>query len=142
MGITVMDRDAAGEKKSYMIRKMADLLRAGATMLSESCPVCGSPLFKLRSGEIICPVHGRVHVVRSDEEVSRVTLTSVLDSLENAMTKRIQEAVKNLDKKGSDEEDLRNIVLMLEVLERVERVKKAIQPSTLSASEKKEKKSS
>jgi UPF0148 protein len=36
------------------VRKMAKLLSAGATMLSKSCPNCGSPLFKLKNGKILC----------------------------------------------------------------------------------------
>jgi UPF0148 protein len=32
---------------------MADLLKSGATMLSDICPNCGSPLFKIK-GEIFC----------------------------------------------------------------------------------------
>nr|MDO8100273.1 Sjogren's syndrome/scleroderma autoantigen 1 family protein [Candidatus Njordarchaeota archaeon] len=32
-----------------VIRKMAESLRAGATMLSDNCPVCNSPLFRLKS---------------------------------------------------------------------------------------------
>ena len=33
---------------------MAKMLSAGATMLSRSCPDCGSPLFKLKDGKILC----------------------------------------------------------------------------------------
>jgi UPF0148 protein len=32
---------------------MADLLKSGATMLSDICPNCGSPLFKIK-GETFC----------------------------------------------------------------------------------------
>jgi len=31
-----------------IIRKMAESLRAGATMLPDNCPVCNSPLFRLK----------------------------------------------------------------------------------------------
>ena len=139
-----MIRDMSRDEKTGMIKKMADLLRAGATMLGESCPACGSPLFRLRSGEIVCPIHGRVHVVRSDEEISKVTLSSVLDNLENVMTRRIQDAIDNLNKSRElgNEEDLRNIVLMLEIIERIERVKKTLQPSMISTGKDKEKKTS
>ncbi|MGD2142812.1 MAG: Sjogren's syndrome/scleroderma autoantigen 1 family protein, partial [Candidatus Bathyarchaeota archaeon] len=36
------------------MKSMAELLRSGATMLSRSCPECDSPLFKLKSGDIVC----------------------------------------------------------------------------------------
>jgi len=37
---------------------MAELLSAGATMLSKSCPNCGSPLFRLKDGKILCATCG------------------------------------------------------------------------------------
>jgi len=52
------------EERALAIKRMTELLRGGATMLGEHCPLCGSPLFRLRSGEIVCPVHGRVVVAR------------------------------------------------------------------------------
>jgi UPF0148 protein len=36
------------------VKKMAEALRSGATMLAEPCPTCGSPLFRFRSGEVKC----------------------------------------------------------------------------------------
>ena len=35
------------------IKKMAELLRSGATMLQDACPVCNSPLFKV-DGKTLC----------------------------------------------------------------------------------------
>lgn len=35
------------------VRRMADLLKSGATMLSDVCPNCGSPLFRVK-GETFC----------------------------------------------------------------------------------------
>lgn len=36
-------------------REMVNLLRSGATMLADQCPTCGGILFRLRSGEVVCP---------------------------------------------------------------------------------------
>lgn len=36
------------------VKKMAEALRAGATMLAEPCPNCSAPLFRFRSGEVRC----------------------------------------------------------------------------------------
>ncbi|MGB9827837.1 hypothetical protein IMZ38_03575 [Thermosphaera chiliense] len=111
-----------GERKDYT-KIMAEYLKAGATMLSLTCPVegCGLPLFKLRSGEIVCAVHGKVHLVKSDEEVKeireRITLIGVLDKLE--------EKTLNIIKEQSESEDVdpREIIGWLEVLERIRRLK-------------------
>ncbi|HDD25776.1 MAG TPA: hypothetical protein ENF75_01645 [Acidilobales archaeon] len=106
---------------------MADLLRAGARMLSETCPVCNSPLFRLRSGEVVCPIHGRVLIVKSESEVVTASTSAVLDSLETAIVRILSGKVKELA--GSKEvgyEEARDIVMWLEALERIRRVKALI----------------
>jgi UPF0148 protein len=110
------------ERKDHT-RIMAEYLKAGATMLSLTCPVegCGLPLFKLRTGEIVCVAHGKVLLVRSDEEVKeireRITMISVLDKLE--------EKTLNIIREQSEGEDVdpREIIGWLEVLERIRRLK-------------------
>jgi UPF0148 protein len=57
-------------KRENAIRKAAELMRSGGVMLADVCTVCGSPLFKMPSGEIICPIHGRVMLVKTEEEVA------------------------------------------------------------------------
>lgn len=54
------------------VKKMADMLRRGAAMLSEQCPVCSSPLFKLHD-EIFCvKCNRRVVIVKEGEEAPQV----------------------------------------------------------------------
>jgi len=102
-----------------VVRKMADLLRAGATMLPERCPICGLPLFRLRSGEVVCPVHGRVYIVRDESEVSKVTVQGVLEELERVVAARISEA---LEAARRGEPRARELSEWLDVLERTERI--------------------
>ncbi len=61
-----------------VVKKMAVLLMQGAVMLQETCPLDGLPLFRLRSGEIVCPVHGRVMIVSSEREARDVEVEEVL----------------------------------------------------------------
>jgi uncharacterized Zn finger protein (UPF0148 family) len=35
------------------VKRMSDLLKSGATMLSDICPNCGNPLFKVK-GDVFC----------------------------------------------------------------------------------------
>ncbi len=107
------------QRSPDVVKKMADLLRAGATMLSERCPVCGLPLFRLRSGEVVCPVHGRVYIVRDESEVSRVTVQGVLEELEKVVATRISESLEAA-KRG--EPRARELSEWLDVLERTERI--------------------
>lgn len=102
---------------------MAELLKSGATMLADICPVegCNLPLFKLKSGEIVCPVHGRVYVVKTDEEAkeiySKTYLRYILDQLEQVALRTISTLIRSPDTDPTD------FIKWLEVLERVERLK-------------------
>jgi len=113
------------------VKKMAELLKSGAAMLAETCPVkgCNLPLFKLKSGEVVCPVHGRVYLVKTDEEAkmieSEVGIRSTLDKLEQAVLKAIN------DKLSYREFDTSDLINYLEILERIYRIRSMIrkQPS-------------
>ncbi len=111
---------------------MSELLRAGAVMLSESCPICSLPLFKLRSGEVICPTHGRVQIVKSDDEVLSITTTASLDGLERVAVNAINKLRMELEGGNSELGDLnviRALDAWLNVLERVRRLKIIIKHS-------------
>lgn len=109
-----------------LVKKMADLLKTGATMLAETCPVegCRLPLFKLKSGETLCPVHGKVHIVKTDEEALKIreelTLKTTLDRLEELVIRSIYSRVEN------DELNTSELIELLEILERIYRIKSHI----------------
>jgi len=100
---------------------MADLLRAGAAMLAERCPVCGLPLFRLKSGEVICPQHGRVFIVKTESEYRKVSAQSVLEELEKLATKKVGELISKLEKEHS-KEAISELREWLSILEQVERL--------------------
>lgn len=105
------------------IKIMAELLKSGAVMLAETCPVegCNLPLFKLKSGEVVCPLHGRIHVVKTDEEVkevySRAALSMLLEKVETTAIRAIDSLISEPDIDSTE------IIKWLEVLERVARLK-------------------
>ncbi len=112
--------------KQDPVKKMAELLKMGALMLSETCPVkgCNLPLFKMPSGEIICPVHGRVYIVRTEEEAVEVTKTvamsQVLDSLEDKVLRILDASIREEYPEPTD------LIKWLEVLERIRRLKEGL----------------
>lgn len=75
------------------MKKMVALLQRGAVMLSEACPLCGLPLFRLKSGEVVCPVHGRVVIVSSDEEAREVEVEEIVKRVEYEAAKRLAMAL-------------------------------------------------
>ena len=51
------------------IKRMADLLIQGATLTDLSCPVCASPLFRLKDGTLWCAKdEKKVVIVKEGEE--------------------------------------------------------------------------
>ncbi|MCC6003194.1 MAG: hypothetical protein LM590_02525 [Thermofilum sp.] len=86
----------ASDEKEVLAR-MASLLKSGATMLETLCPTCKVPLFRLRSGEVVCPRCGQRYViVSSDEEESRVRTNMVLSGLEQAAVQKINALIMSL----------------------------------------------
>jgi len=69
---------------------MAELLKSGATMLSESCPECTSPLFKVGS-EIICAKCNKPVVIIKATEEGKVVGSRVLEDLEQTILSKINE---------------------------------------------------
>jgi len=107
------------------VKKMAELLKGGATMLAETCPVqgCNLPLFRLRTGEILCPIHGKVYIVKTEEEEKRVreelTVKTILNRLEKYVLTILNTYIENKTL------STRELIEWLEVLERIYRIKNA-----------------
>ena len=106
------------------LKKMAELLRSGATMLKESCPICGLPLFKLKSGEVVCPIHGPIKVVSSEAEAISAVTESVLNSLEKIISRKINDIIMEVAQGNEDLLDYAKYLReLIDLLERIRRVK-------------------
>jgi UPF0148 protein len=125
MGVDMVE-EIDRETRELALRKAVELMRSGATLLSEVCPVCKSPLLKLRSGEIVCPIHGRVMVVKTEEEIAEAGVLGTLTELEKRVARILGTYVRKIDKEGSTYEDARDIVYWLDALERIERIKQVL----------------
>ena len=80
------------------IKKMAELLKSGATMLQDTCPECNTPLFR-KGKDTFCPKCNRpVVIIQSAEDETRLVTDKVLESSEQTLFAKIQEvniAMKN-----------------------------------------------
>lgn len=80
------------------VKRMAELLKSGATMLQETCPECGTPLFR-KGNETFCPKCNRpVVIIQSAEQETRLAADRVLETSEQTVLLKIQEvnlAMKN-----------------------------------------------
>jgi UPF0148 protein len=76
---------------SIEVKKMAELLKSGATMLPETCPECGTPLFR-RGSETFCPKCNKpVVIIRSAAQETRLKSERILDDSEQTLLAKIQE---------------------------------------------------
>ncbi len=112
--------------RNAIVKRATELLRGGATMLAEACPLCNSPLFKLPSGEVVCPIHGRVMLVKTEEEVSEANVLSTLTELEKSITNKLNMYVNKLKSSEAEFEDARNVIAWLDALERIEKIKRLL----------------
>ena len=77
------------------VKKMGELLRQGARMLSDACPECGTPLFQLRNGDTICPMCNRpVRYVEGDADTQA---EAHKERLEESLRKKIDEVQTRLE---------------------------------------------
>ena len=110
----------SGDEES--IKRMADLLKSGATMLFEHCPQCGSPLFKLQH-EIRCPkCDKRVVIVKSGEKIPDVSRSELLSDVESTVLYMLQEISERVrgEKDVSKLESYGSLLsIWLDVLEKV-----------------------
>lgn len=73
------------------VKKMAELLKSGATMLQETCPECGTPLFR-KGKETFCPRCNRtVVIIQNQEQETRLMADRILETSEQTLLAKIQE---------------------------------------------------
>jgi len=108
------------------MKRMVDLLRSGATMLADICPICNSPLFKLKSGDVYCPgCEKRVVFVKEGEDVAKATQIQVISELTSTASQKLME-LTNMAKYESDVDRLyelgRCMLTWLEIFERARKL--------------------
>ena len=109
-----MDK-GGGVDRDEALRRMTQLMLQGAVMLEQTCPLDGLPLFRLRSGEIVCPVHGRVMIVSDESEAREAEIEGIISMAEYVAAQKVKESL--------DEGDPKRVKEWLDVIESVERIK-------------------
>ena len=108
---------------------MADLLVQGATLTDLSCPVCASPLFRLRDGTLWCAQdEKKVVIVKEGEEAPKPTSDNTYDKLESTLHSKIQDLEIKIAKTDDADElqKLSNALTnLLGSLEKIQKIKKA-----------------
>ena len=112
------------------IKRMAELLRHGATLTDLSCPVCASPLFRLQDGTLWCAKdEKKVIVVKEGEEPPKQAApaaapNTTYDKLEATLLAKVQDLQGKIEQ-TQDIDELQKLTLALsELLNSLEKIKK------------------
>jgi UPF0148 protein len=104
---------------------MVDLLRQGSTLTDLACPVCASPIFKLRNGDLWCAkCEKKVVVVKEGEEPTKITSSMVLDTLEATLLTKIQEIQNKMQTEQNVDELQKLGKALSDLLENLEKIRK------------------
>jgi len=108
------------------IRRMADLLRQGSTLTELACPVCASPIFRLKNGDLWCAkCEKKVIIVKEETELTKITSALSLETLEATLLVKIQEIQEKMQRETNVEELQKLGAALSGLLENLEKVKKA-----------------
>jgi len=110
------------------IKRMADLLRQGATLTDMACPVCSSPLFRLQDGTLWCAKdEKKVIIVKEGEEPTKPSANTAYDKLEFSLLGKIQDLQGKIEK-TEDAEELQKLSTalsqLLDSLDKIQKMKK------------------
>ncbi len=116
-----------------VVKKMAQLIRAGAKLTSYTCPACGTPLLQLKTGEYYCAKCDKpVVIVRSAEEEIQVAMRFGLSEVRDTVFQKIMMINNELKKIGIEnveslQELTRSLLLLLEAFERINKLMSELQ---------------
>jgi UPF0148 protein len=111
------------------IKRMAELLRRGATLTDLSCPVCSSPLFRLQDGTLWCGKdEKKVVIVKEGQEPPKPAqtpaATSPYDKVEATLLAKVQDIQVKIEKTEDIDELQKLTVALSEMLNSLEKIKK------------------
>ena len=107
------------------IKRMADLLRQGATLTDLACPVCSSPLFRLQDGTLWCGKdEKKVIIVKEGEEAPKPSNNSAMDKLEATLMAKVENLQGKIEQTENVEELGKLTTALSELLNSLEKVKR------------------
>ena len=111
------------------LKRMADILKMGGTMLPELCPECSSPLFNVQNEVWCINCNKRVIIVKEGEPIPDLIDSTVLSNVEKILFMKLQETSQQI-KSESDISKLQELGCLmstwLEVLDRLQKLKKIV----------------
>ncbi len=96
------------------IKKMAEYLLSGATMLAYHCPNCSLPIFR-KDNKAFCPECGEVVIVKEGEEEKKKTVESDDSGYSKVIISKREELLERL----KTEKDIRIINEILDAIRKI-----------------------
>lgn len=113
-----------GKTEDKSIKRMADLLRQGATLTDLSCPACASPLFRLKDGLLWCAkCEKKVIVMKEGEEPEKANNGSY-SKLEATLLAKVENIQDKMQKTENVEELQKLSTALSEILTNLEKIQK------------------
>lgn len=107
------------------IKRMADLLRQGATLTDLSCPVCSSPLFRLQDGTLWCAKDEKKVVILKEGEIPAETKTDTpYSKLESTLMNKIDDLQGKIEKTEDAEELEKLSTALSHLLDNLDKIRK------------------
>ena len=107
------------------INRGADLLRQGATLTDLACPVCASPLFRLKDGTLWCGKdEKKVIIVREGEENPNEKGSTAMESLEATLMKKVEDIQTKIQRTENIDELSKLSATLSELLGNLEKIKR------------------
>ncbi len=113
------------QKPDDHINRGADLLRQGATLTDLACPVCASPLFRLKNGTLWCVKdEKKVIIVKEGEETTKATTNAAMETLEATLLAKVQDLQGKIQRTDSVEELQKLSSALSDLLDSLEKIKR------------------
>ena len=108
------------------IKRMANLLMQGDTLTDLSCPVCASPLFRLKDGTLWCAKdEKKVVIVKEGEEPPKQAAASTAyDKLEAILLTKVEDIQGKIEKTENVDELQKLTCALSELLNSLDKIQK------------------
>jgi UPF0148 protein len=113
-----------GKTEDKPIKRMADLLRQGATLTDLSCPVCASPLFRLKDGTLWCAKDEKKVIVVKEGEEPETAGSTAYGKLEATLLAKVEDIQKKIQRTENVEELQKLSTALSELLGNLEKIQK------------------
>jgi UPF0148 protein len=108
------------------VKRMADLLCQGTTLTNLSCPVCSSPLFRLKDGTLWCEKDQKKVIVvkEGEEEPPKTTGGAGLETLEATLLAKVQDVQGKIQRTENMDELQKLTTALSDLLDTLDKVRK------------------